>query len=72
MDFRENFRNSMARNPTSKFSTHWEAAITGVFGKDPQCNATIQFGINPYISSAVLNKYLPMNTHVYKVHLLSM
>ena len=40
MDFRENFRDSMARNPTSKFTTHWEAATTGVFGKDPPCNAT--------------------------------
>ena len=40
MNFREHFRNSMARNPTSKFSTHWEAAVNGEFGQDAPCCVT--------------------------------
>ena len=32
LNFREHFRSSMNRNPTAKFNTHWESAMTGEFG----------------------------------------
>ena len=54
--------------PNFQLSLEKSLVIASVAGSQGQT----QFGIIPYISSAVLNKYLPMNTHVYKVHLLSM
>ena len=30
-DFRESFRDSLAKNPNAKFDTHWNAALTGQF-----------------------------------------
>jgi len=63
MNFCEHFRFS-----NFQLSLEKSLVIASVAGSQGQT----QFGIIPYISSAVLNKYLPMNTHVYKVHLLSM
>ena len=63
MNFREHFRFS-----NFQLSLEKSLVIASVAGSQGQT----QFGIIPYISSAVLNKYLPMNTYVYKVHLLSM
>ena len=96
LNFREHFRSSMNRNPTAKFKTHWEAAMTGEFGGSidvppleiiPDMTELPSFlgktlkidnvlesqgqtpsGIIPFFSSAVHDKYLPMTTHVRKVH----
>ena len=39
-DFRESFRDSLAENPNAKFDTHWNAALTGQFGKNPPCGVS--------------------------------
>ena len=42
MNFREKFRDSLIQNPSSKFNTHWESAMTSEFGNNPPCNAATQ------------------------------
>ena len=45
MDFRESFRDSLMRNPTSQFKTHWDHGMTTMFGINPPCNAATQHQI---------------------------
>ena len=42
MDFRESFRDSLGRNPTARFQTHWQSAMTSHFGINPPCNAATE------------------------------
>ena len=45
MDFRDSFRDSLVRNQTSKFKTHWDHAMTTSFGINPPCNAATEHQI---------------------------